>query len=208
MASLTEHVMINKLGDDLDSAITFVGGDTRGVSNIMQYPEVIRTQLVGRGEDGEVKEYITEDDTCIVIADEEGRVEYNTRYHSGEKTGLNPGAYYIQISTAIEGISPVYIDLTPIMDKIQEGGGDVDVDKIVDRVIEEIMSSDEFQTEIQNEITNQVSSQLNTINSRIEALENKEVYSKTEVNELIEETFLAMKDDEGLSEDDVNELNW
>ena len=45
MASLTEHVMINKLGDDLDEAITFVGGDTSSVTNIMQYPQIIKDQL-------------------------------------------------------------------------------------------------------------------------------------------------------------------
>lgn len=48
MASLLEHVMINKLGDDLDAAITAVGGDTSNVDHIMDYPEIIRNQLINK----------------------------------------------------------------------------------------------------------------------------------------------------------------
>ena len=48
MASLLEHVMINKLGDDLNAAILAVGGDTSSVDHIMDYPEIIRNQLVNR----------------------------------------------------------------------------------------------------------------------------------------------------------------
>lgn len=48
MASLLEHVMINKLGDDLNDAILAVGGDTSSVDHIMDYPEIIKTQLINR----------------------------------------------------------------------------------------------------------------------------------------------------------------
>lgn len=48
MASLLEHVMINKLGDDLNAAILAVGGDTSSVDHIMDYPEIIRNQLVNK----------------------------------------------------------------------------------------------------------------------------------------------------------------
>jgi hypothetical protein len=48
MASLLEHVMINKLGDDLDAAITAVGGDTSSVDHIMDYPEIIKNQLINK----------------------------------------------------------------------------------------------------------------------------------------------------------------
>lgn len=48
MASLLEHVMINKLGDDLNAAILAVGGDTSSVDHIMDYPEIIRNQLINR----------------------------------------------------------------------------------------------------------------------------------------------------------------
>ena len=116
MASLTEHVMINKLGDDLDEAITFVGGDTSSVTNIMQYPQIIKDQL--NSANISLKEIILEGDSAIIIADETGRDEYNTSYAVGVKTGLNPGAYYIRICTAVKDIEPVYIDLTPIMDQI------------------------------------------------------------------------------------------
>lgn len=45
MANLLEHVMINKLGDDLGEAITEVGGDVSGIDNIMDYPEYIKNNL-------------------------------------------------------------------------------------------------------------------------------------------------------------------
>ena len=49
MASLTEHVMINKLGDDLDNAITFVGGDTSSISNIMEYVLLCNPRISAEG---------------------------------------------------------------------------------------------------------------------------------------------------------------
>lgn len=122
MASLTEHVMINKLGDDLDEAITFVGGDTSKVDNIMKYPQIIKEQLSAGGIKLD-KSIILEGDSCVIIADEGGRDVYNTEYAVGEKTGLNPGAYYIRICTAVEDIEPVYIDLTPIFENFNDDSG-------------------------------------------------------------------------------------
>ena len=46
MASLTQHTMINKWDDDINEAITSVGGDTYGSSGLPDYPEIIKTQLV------------------------------------------------------------------------------------------------------------------------------------------------------------------
>ena len=79
MAGLVEHVMINKLNDDLDSAITFAGGDTSGVTNIMQYPQIIREQL-GSGNIPTSKSIILEGDSCIITSSPEGWDEYNTDY--------------------------------------------------------------------------------------------------------------------------------
>lgn len=163
MASLTEHVMINKLGDDLDSAITFVGGDTTGVDNIMQYPAIIREQLSASGINFN-KSIILEGDSAVIIADSEGRDSYNTEYAVGEKTGLNPGAYYIRICTAVKDIEPVYIDLTPVIDLVSNGES-VDIDTIVDRVIK----SPEIIKVIQNEINNQIYD----LEKRISALEKR-----------------------------------
>lgn len=132
MADLLEHVMINKLGDDLDEAITYVGGDTSLVSHISQYPDIIREQLSANGITLD-KTIILEGDSCVIIADETGRDEYNTEYAVGVKTGLNPGAYYIRICTAVKDIEPIYIDLTPITDLINLGGADLD--SIVQQVI-------------------------------------------------------------------------
>lgn len=163
MASLTEHVMINKLGDDLDSAITFVGGDTTGVDNIMQYPAIIREQLSASGINFN-KSIILEGDSAVIIADSEGRDSYNTEYAVGEKTGLNPGAYYIRICTAVKDIEPVYIDLTPVIDLVSNGES-VDINTIVDRVI----NSPEIVKVIQNEINNQIYD----LEKRISALEKR-----------------------------------
>ena len=46
MANLTEHVMINKWDDDINRAITKVGGDTSGSEGLPDYAEIIETQLV------------------------------------------------------------------------------------------------------------------------------------------------------------------
>lgn len=176
MASLTEHVMINKLGDDLDDAITFVGGDTSNVSHIMQYPQIIREQLSASNIHGD--ELILEDDTCIIIATDDGRDEYNTRYASGIKSGLIPNAYYLRICTAVQDIEPIYVDLSPIMDQIS--------------------SEDDIQT---------IFNKLETIEDRIEVLEQSEeddineIASKVadivkedvtiEVTKTIEQTFVS-----------------
>ena len=46
MANLTEHVMINKWDDDINRAITKVGGDTYGSEGLPDYAGIIETQLV------------------------------------------------------------------------------------------------------------------------------------------------------------------
>lgn len=49
MGSLVEHALINKLDNDLNNAIKFVGGDTSKVTHISQYPDVITGQLSSTG---------------------------------------------------------------------------------------------------------------------------------------------------------------
>ena len=46
MANLTEHVMINKWDDDINSAIVEVGGDTSKSEGLPDYDDIIRTQLI------------------------------------------------------------------------------------------------------------------------------------------------------------------
>ena len=193
MASLTEHVMINKLGDDLDDAITFVGGDTSNVSHIMQYPRIIREQLSANNIHGD--ELILEDDTCIIIATNDGRDEYNTRYASGVKSGLIPNSYYLRICTAVQDIEPIYVDLSPIMDQIS--------------------SEDDIQT---------IFNKLESIENRIEILEQSEkddineIASKVtdivkddvtiEVTKTIEQTFVSDVELQGMmfSEEDLEKI--
>lgn len=133
MASLLEHTMINKLDKELGDAIREVGGNIDNVDNISQYPNIIREQLSSNGINL-TKNIILEGDSCIIIADEEGRDVYNTEYATGEKTGLNPGAYYIRICTAVKGVEPVYIDCTPISNGNMPG--DVDIQDIINRLYE------------------------------------------------------------------------
>ena len=160
MADLIEHVMINKLGDDLDDAITTVGGDTSGVSHIMQYPSIIREQLSAQGITN-IDKFLLEGDSCIIKADENGYDEYNTDYAQGTKTGLNPNTLYIRICTAVKNIEPVYIDLTPVTQLIGEGGesGNIDIDEIINNVINSIqmqnnyVSNQKFDT-LESNVTN------------------------------------------------------
>lgn len=49
MASLLEHVAINKLIDDLGDAITSVGGDVTGADKPCDYVEIIKNQLIAKG---------------------------------------------------------------------------------------------------------------------------------------------------------------
>ena len=168
MASLIEHAMINKLGDDLDSAITFAGGDTSSVTNIMQYPEIIRQQLSSGGVNLN-SSIILEGDSCVIKSDEDGRDPYNTEYASGIKSGLNPETYYVRICTAVKDIEPVYIDMTPITNLIGTGElpGDIDMDAIVEAVLREI-TADNFAS---REDLEKVSKSVDALGKRVDALE-------------------------------------
>lgn len=53
MGNLTEHVMINKWDDDINSAITFVGGNTYNSEGLPDYADIIRTQLIANSAIGE-----------------------------------------------------------------------------------------------------------------------------------------------------------
>lgn len=202
--------MINKLGDDLDSAITFVGGDTSQVSNIMQYPDIIREQLSAQGVTPG-KEIILEGDSCIIIADSEGRDEYNTEYAIGVKTGLNPGACYIRICTAVKDIEPVYIDLTPVMSNIESC--DVDIDSIVKEVLSQIDLSDilkteEFNDSVKSIVSKEINSFSNDINERLLSMETS-INSKVSEEQMNNAINIAIQNMSGSDNGiDVEELNW
>ena len=201
MASLTEHVMINKLGDDLDNAITFVGGDTSSISNIMEYPQIIREQLSAGGSVN-LTELILEGDSAIIIADETGRDEYNTKYATGIKTGLNPGAYYIRICTAIKNIEPVYIDLTPVTDLIQGGGESMDINTIINKVIE----SPEIKVAINKEVQSQVNSLLINYVTKDDLKDLELGVSENRVNEIINQKFSEVNIDISTIENITNDI--
>lgn len=48
MANLTEHVIINKLNKDINTAILAVGGDTTNADGLPHYSQVIRDQLISK----------------------------------------------------------------------------------------------------------------------------------------------------------------
>lgn len=219
MASLTEHVMINKLGDDLNDAITFVGGDTSQVTNIMQYPGIIKEQL---SSGNTLKEIILEGDSCIIEADKHGYDYYNTEYAVGVKTGLNPGALYIRLCTAVKDIEPIYIDLTRVN---CSSGGSVDINEIID----ELLESNEFIDEIGKEISvdvNNLQNDVNLIQNNISQIQsdviNKVDMSIYDADKVLIENKLEMKAEKtevreividelnaNISEGiDIEELNW
>ena len=204
MADLIEHVMINKLGDDLDDAITTVGGDTSGVSHIMQYPSIIREQLSAQGITN-IDKFLLEGDSCIIKADENGYDEYNTDYAQGTKTGLNPNTLYIRICTAVKNIEPVYIDLTPVTQLIGEGGesGNIDIDEIINNVINSIqmqnnyVSNQKFDT-LESNVTN-LETTVNGFETDITTLESNVTNLETAVNELLDP-----KENGGLGEEETD----
>lgn len=114
MASLTEHVMINKLINGVSKSIKMVGGDVSNVSYPSDYATVIKDQLV-RSNSTLSKEIILDGYSCIIESDEEGCDYYNTDYYAGVKQGLKPKTLYLRICPAVIDGSPIYIDLSRIM---------------------------------------------------------------------------------------------
>lgn len=113
MASLTEHVMINKLINSVSNAIVEVGGDISEVSQPIHYADVIREQLIS-SESTLNKEIILDGYSCIIESNDKGEDYYNTEYYVGCKTGLKPETLYLRICPAVVNGTPIYIDLTRI----------------------------------------------------------------------------------------------
>lgn len=217
MAGLVEHVMINKLNDDLDSAITFAGGDTSGVTNIMQYPQIIREQL-GSGNIPTSKSIILEGDSCIITSSPEGWDEYNTDYASGRKTGLDPNTMYVRICTAVKDIEPVYISLTPVTDKIGTGG--VDIDDIVNKVVDEldlsdILNSDELVNKIESTVSEilggvdvqQLQSDVQTLqNTQLTNADVENLISNSPTIQGIKDSVISDADVRGIVQEEIGEL--
>lgn len=53
MANLVEHMIINKWDDDINNAITHVGGDTQGSAGLPDYANIIKSQLTSNNAIGE-----------------------------------------------------------------------------------------------------------------------------------------------------------
>lgn len=183
MANLTEHVIINKWDNDINEAITAVGGNTEGAGGLPDYASIIREQLVARGvtptpEMG--KEFILEGDSCVIEADATGCDPYNTEYAVGIKSGLIPGTLYLRLCTAVKDIEPVYIDLTRV------SGSDVDIEAIIDEVLKRIDIGENIKETIQ-EVTNQVDviqNNVTTLQSQVTDLQDSKVDNVTYLDNL------------------------
>lgn len=158
MASLTEHVMINRFSDDLDDAIRSVGGNTESVVNITQYPDIIRQQLHAYLPI-EIDKYILEDVTCVIHTNENGEDTYDTEYASGVMTGLSPDTLYIRICTTIKDLEPIYIDMTPVLAEATAGD--------INAVIVEIFKNPSFVSNINDIISEYMNNWKNDINNVI-----------------------------------------
>ena len=193
MAGLLEHVMINKLGDDLDEAITFVGGDTSMVSHISQYPEVIKTQL-GTGAALELHEIIVPDESKIIISTDSGKDNYSTKYATGIKTDLIPDTKYLRLCTAVVGKEPVYIDLSSLYNG--EGGDICDPQYIIDIILNT--------PEIKEYIINDLNLQINDLQSSLNTTQKEVGTIQEELNEIKEH----INEIEGgsIDEDNINSL--
>lgn len=220
MARLVEHVMINKLEDDLDSAITFVGGDTSNVNNIMQYPSIIREQLTANGSTNCDMLAIVQSCSGIIRSDSNGCDIFDTPYGRIIKDALDPNELYIRICVLnkisksaedVNPIYPIYIDLTLLFDDIKMG--DIDIDEVVSRII----SSNEIKAAIRDEVNKTLNdyalkTDLKDIEDRVSALENQEEptpgMTEDEINELISNILknYAKSDDLKELEDKVSAL--
>lgn len=193
MADLTEHVIINKWDNDINSAIVSVGGDTEGASGLPDYASIIREQLIAKNcpsapVDG--KEFILEGDSCIIEADENGCDPYNTEYAVGIKSGLNPGVLYLRLCTAVKNIEPVYVDLTRLMN------GSISVEQVV----KELLKNDKFVNNIKNEIAQDITVLQKEI-ANVHNIVTTKVDSK-EVQIIIDETL----DQIILTEEEINSI--
>lgn len=130
MASLTEHVLINKLSDDLADAIKSVGGSIPQSSNMLHYPEIIEEQLkasnISLGD-----EVIVEGCSLVIESDDKGQDIYENNYSSGVKDGLKPNTLYLRLCLAVEDSVPVYIELTKIIEESNN------IENFIERLTEE-----------------------------------------------------------------------
>jgi hypothetical protein len=171
MAGLLEHVMINKLGDDLDEAITFVGGDTSNVSHISEYPKVIKQQLT-QGAALTIHEMIIPGESKLIISSNTGTDSYSTDYSVGTKEGLNPNTQYLRLCMALVGKEPVYIDMSPL-DRFNE-----------DDIMNIILNSPEYKNIISE--LNSMKSSMDNLDKDIQSLEQTLDLTGDNINEELE----------------------
>lgn len=95
MASLTEHVIINKLNDDINNAIKIIGGDVSNARGLQDYPDIIISQLISKDLAGllyfkgvfeGLEEIVDPKNGDIVIVGEKEYVYYNEWLELGDTT--------------------------------------------------------------------------------------------------------------------------
>ena len=110
MSNLVNHVLMNKLDDELNKAINEVGGDTSGATGPWDYPAIIKEQLEAKGSGGAGE--ISMDLKAgpgIIIKEFQGQKFICSTSGALTTGALNPpsGSYKQPVSEVIEAGTPV-----------------------------------------------------------------------------------------------------
>lgn len=103
-SNLMNHVLLNKLDDELNKAINEVGGDTSSAKGPWDYPSIIKEQLEAKGMSAELKA-----GPGIIIRDFHGQKFICSTSGALTTGALNPpaGSYKQSVSEVIEAGTPV-----------------------------------------------------------------------------------------------------
>ena len=125
MSNLVNHVLMNKLDDELNKAINEVGGDTSGAKGPWDYPAIIKEQLGAKGMSVDLKA-----GPGIVIRDFHGQKFICSTSGALTTGALNPpsGSYGQPVSDVIEAGTPVqevfealFYKILPKMSSVYKG---------------------------------------------------------------------------------------
>lgn len=130
MSNLVNHVLMNKLDDELNEAIKEVGGDTSGATGPWDYPAIIKEQLGAKGSCGGEISIDLKAGPGIIIKEIEGQ-KFICGTSGVLTTGaLNPpsGSYKQPVSEVIEAGTPVqevfealFYKILPKMSSVYKG---------------------------------------------------------------------------------------
>lgn len=132
MSNLVNHVLMNKLDDELNEAIKEVGGDTSGATGPWDYPAIIKEQLEAKGSGtggGEISIDLKAG-PGIIIKEFQGQKFICSTSGALTTGALNPpsGSYKQPVSEVIEAGTPVqevfealFYKILPKMSSVYKG---------------------------------------------------------------------------------------